>query len=83
MCFDIQTLPMISYMFMQDILEIQLKDLVVNFSEKVQLIEGVEDNVPVIDEELDPMELVPNLTVNLREDIVRLIKDGFEVDDDN
>ena len=47
------------------------------------LIEGVEDNVPVVDEGLDPIEIVPNLTGNLREDIAQLTLDRVEVDDDN
>ena len=51
--------------------------------ESTDLIECVEDNVPVVDEGLDPIELVPNMTGNLREDIVRLTLDGFEVDDYN
>ena len=46
------------------------------------LIEGVEDNVPVVDEGLDPIEIVPNLTGNLREDIAQLTLDRVEVDDD-
>ena len=31
------------------------------FGESTKLIEGVEDNVSVVDEGLDPMKLVPNL----------------------
>ena len=44
--------------------------------------EGVEDNVPVPDEGLDPIELVPNLTDNLTEDIAQLTLDGYELDED-
>ena len=53
------------------------------FRESTELIEGVEDNVPVVDEGLDQIELLQNLTGNLREDIAQLTLYGFEVDDDN
>ena len=52
------------------------------FRENVESIEGVEDNVPVVDEGLDPIQLVPNLTDNLTEDIVQLTLDMFELDED-
>ena len=53
------------------------------FMENTELIEGLEDNIPVVDEGLDSMKLVPNLIGNLIGNIARLTLDGFEVDDDN
>ena len=54
-----------------------------NFQSKQWEIEGVEDNGAAIDEGLDPMEYVPNLTDNFRKYIARLTLEEFGFDDDN
>lgn len=53
------------------------------FGEDTSSIEDLEDNGTTVDVGLDTVEVLPNLTGDIREDIERLTLEGFEVDDDN